>query len=125
MRSTGFNSPMFIRTVKLKDFPWNGWLALGHRRAPERRLEPDRGFTDDFGRLMWSAVGDPALIPSPYESAWMLNRVSDVQVERDDNEARIVHSVIQDLCLAAYECFCTHFAALAPGLARTGAKADE
>ena len=29
----GFNSPMFIRTVKLKDFPWNGWLALGVRRA--------------------------------------------------------------------------------------------
>src|SRR5207302_4486552 len=25
----GFNSPMFIRTVKLKDFPWNGWLSLG------------------------------------------------------------------------------------------------
>ncbi len=23
----GFNSAIFIRTVKLKDFPWNGWLA--------------------------------------------------------------------------------------------------
>ena len=23
------SSPMFIRTVKLKDFPWNGWLVLG------------------------------------------------------------------------------------------------
>ena len=33
----GFNSPMFLRTVKLKDFPWNGWLQLGlpaARRAP-------------------------------------------------------------------------------------------
>src|SRR5215471_11157175 len=25
----GFSSPMFLRTVKLKDFPWNGWLQLG------------------------------------------------------------------------------------------------
>jgi hypothetical protein len=24
-------------------------------------------------------VGDPALIPSPNESAWMLNRISDVK----------------------------------------------
>jgi hypothetical protein len=76
---TGFNSPMFIRTVKLKDFPWNGWLALGIDAAPAAAWNPIAGFTDDFGRLMWSAVGDPALIPSPYESAWILNRISDVQ----------------------------------------------
>src|SRR5690606_15361929 len=24
----GLNAPMFLRTVKLKDFPWNGWLKL-------------------------------------------------------------------------------------------------
>ncbi|MEX0591449.1 MAG: hypothetical protein WD207_10200 [Xanthobacteraceae bacterium] len=76
---TGFNSPMFIRTVKLKDFPWNGWLALGIDAAPTAAWNPVAGFTDNFGRLMWSAVGDPALIPSPNESAWMLNRISDVQ----------------------------------------------
>ena len=29
----GLNSPMFMRTVKLKDFPWNGWLKLGLMRA--------------------------------------------------------------------------------------------
>jgi len=75
----GFNSPMFIRTVKLKDFPWNGWLALGIDAAPAAAWNPVAGFTDNFGRLMWSAVGDPALIPSPYDSAWMLNRISDVQ----------------------------------------------
>lgn len=75
----GFNSPMFIRTVKLRDFPWNGWLALGIDTAPGAAWNPVAGFSDDFGRLMWSAVGDPALIPSPYESAWMLNRISDVQ----------------------------------------------
>jgi hypothetical protein len=76
---TGFNSPMFIRTVKLKDFPWNGWLALGIDAAPTAAWNPIAGFTDNFGRLMWSTVGDPALIPSPNEPAWMLNRVSDVQ----------------------------------------------
>jgi hypothetical protein len=75
----GFNSPMFMRTVKLKDFPWNGWLTLGIDAAPEAAWNPIAGFTDEFGRLLWSAVGDPALIPSPNESAWMLNRITDVQ----------------------------------------------
>jgi hypothetical protein len=79
---TGFNSPMFIRTVKLKDFPWNGWLVLGIDAAPTAAWNPIAGFTDNFGRLMWSAVGDPALIPSPNEPAWMLNRMSDVQSSR-------------------------------------------
>ena len=79
---TGFNSPMFIRTVKLKDFPWNGWLVLGIDAAPKAAWNPIAGFTDNFGRLMWSAVGDPALIPSPNEPAWMLNRISDVQSRR-------------------------------------------
>ncbi|MDQ2954677.1 MAG: hypothetical protein M3R18_07050 [Pseudomonadota bacterium] len=75
----GFNSPIFIRTVKLKDFPWNGWLALGIGERPSAAWNPIAGFSDDFGRLMWSAVGDPAMLPSPYDSEWMLNRVSDVQ----------------------------------------------
>ena len=75
----GLNSPMFIRTVKLKDFPWNGSLALGIGEPPAAAWNPVAGFSDEFGRLIWSAVGDPALIPSPYESAWMLNRISDVQ----------------------------------------------
>ena len=77
--ATGFNSPMFIRTVKLKDFPWNGWLVLGIDDTPKAAWNPIAGFTDNFGRLMWSAVGDSALIPSPNEPAWMLNRISDVQ----------------------------------------------
>jgi hypothetical protein len=76
---TGFNSPMFMRTVKLRDFPWNGWLALGVASSPQAAWNPIAGFTDDFGRLMWSAMGDPASIPSPYEAAWILNRISDVQ----------------------------------------------
>ena len=75
----GLNSPMFVRTVKLKDFPWNGWLALGIEQAPAAAWNPIAGFDDPFGRLLWSAVGDPALLPSPYDSGWMLNRISDVQ----------------------------------------------
>jgi hypothetical protein len=76
---TGLHSPMFLRTVKLKDFPWNGWLALGIAGRPEAAWNPIAGFTDPHGRLMWSALGDPAAIPSPYDSAWMLNRISDVE----------------------------------------------
>jgi hypothetical protein len=75
----GFNSPMFLRTVKLKDFPWNGWLKLGTAAPPQAAWNPAGGFTDDFGRLMWFAVGDPAAIPSPFDHAWVLNRISEVE----------------------------------------------
>jgi hypothetical protein len=79
----GLNSPMFIRTVKLKNFPWNGWLALGIATRPESAWNPIAGFLDGFGQLLWSAVGDPALLPAPYDSGWMLNRVSDVRSSAD------------------------------------------
>ena len=75
----GLNSPMFIRTVKLKDFPWNGWLTLGIDSNADAAWNPIAGFSDPFGRLLWSAVGDPALVPQPYDAGWMLNRISDVQ----------------------------------------------
>jgi hypothetical protein len=75
----GLSSPMFIRTVKLKDFPWNGWLALGVDARPEAAWNPIAGFTDQFGRLTWFALGDPAAIPSPYDQAWVLNRISGVE----------------------------------------------
>src|SRR5262245_6564584 len=65
---TGLHSPKFIRTVKLKDFPWNGWLALGIDDKPAAAWNPIGGMTDPFGRLMGFAVGDPALLPSPYEA---------------------------------------------------------
>jgi len=75
----GLNSPMFIRTVKLKDFPWNGWLVLGIATEPAAAWNPIGGFTDGFGRLMWSAVSDPGVLPSPGDAGWLLNRISDVQ----------------------------------------------
>ncbi len=79
----GFNSPNFLRTVKLKDFPWNGWLALALDARPAAAWNPIAGFSDPFGRLVWSAVGDTALVPAPYDSQWMFNRVSDVQAVRE------------------------------------------
>jgi hypothetical protein len=75
----GLNSAMFVRTVKLKDFPWNGWLMLGLDAQPDAAWNPIAGFTDEFGRLLWSAIGDPALLPAPYDSGWVLNRIADVQ----------------------------------------------
>jgi hypothetical protein len=75
---TGFASPIFLRTVKLKDFPWNGWLRLGIDAPAHAAWNPVAGFDDAFGRLMWFAIGDPALLPSPYDAGWTLNRFSDV-----------------------------------------------
>src|SRR5215469_13062993 len=75
----GLNSPMFLRTVKLKDFPWNGWLSLGTDAQPDAAWNPIAGFTDQFGRLLWSAIGDPALMSAPYDSGWVLNRIADVR----------------------------------------------
>lgn len=75
----GLSSPMFLRTVKLKDFPWNGWLQLGIGAEPDSAWNPIGGFSDPFGRLAWYALSDPAAIPSPYDAAWTFNRISDVE----------------------------------------------
>jgi hypothetical protein len=75
----GLHSPMFIRTAKLKDFPWNGELRLGIETKPAAAWNPIAGFTDPYGRLMWFALGDPAVLPQPYDGGWMLNRVADVR----------------------------------------------
>ncbi len=72
---TGLNSPVFIRTVKLKDYPWNGVLRLGMNKEPEAAWNPVGGFTDAAGRLIWSTVGDPALMPVPYNASWIPNRL--------------------------------------------------
>ena len=73
---TGMNSGVFVRTVKLKDFPWNGWLRVGMAGRPTAAWNPIAGFGDPVGRLIWSAVGDPAQLPAPYGSGWVDNRVS-------------------------------------------------
>jgi len=76
---TGLNAAIFLRTVKLKDFPWNGWLRIGIDGRPTSAWNPITGFSDKFGRLMWSAIADPALLASPYDQAWMANRISEIQ----------------------------------------------
>lgn len=71
----GLLSGIFPRTVKLKDFPWNGWLRVGIASGTQGAWNPIGGFNDPFGRLLWLAVGDPALLPSPYGGGWIANRV--------------------------------------------------
>ncbi|HEY7202796.1 MAG TPA: hypothetical protein VIA61_00785 [Methylomirabilota bacterium] len=62
----GFDSEIFVRTVKLKDFPWNGWLRVGIASRAAAAWNPVAGFSDPAGRLIWAAMGDPALLPAPY-----------------------------------------------------------
>ncbi|HKE42068.1 MAG TPA: hypothetical protein VKG21_19730 [Casimicrobiaceae bacterium] len=73
---TGLLSAIFPRTVKLKDFPWNGWLRLGIAAKPTAAWNPVGGFDDAFGRLLWLTVADPALLPEPYGGSWIANRAS-------------------------------------------------
>ncbi len=71
----GLNAPVFLRTVKLKEYPWNGKLHLAVRDRPVAAWNPVAGFTDAMGRLIWSAVGDPAMIQFPSNASWMPNRI--------------------------------------------------
>src|SRR5262245_56174836 len=75
---SGLNSPIFLRTVKLKEYPWNGNLHLGVRERSAGAWNPVAGFTDPMGRLIWSAIGDPAMIQFPFNASWMHNRVQSV-----------------------------------------------
>ena len=70
----GIASPIFIRTAKLKDFPWNGWLRVGVLGRPRAAWNPIGGFTDAAGRLVWSAVGDDALLLDPDSARFIPNR---------------------------------------------------
>ena len=72
---SGLNSPVFVRTAKLKEYPWNGTLQLGVRDRSDAAWNPVAGFTDQMGRLVWAAVGDPAMIHFPFNASWMPNRV--------------------------------------------------
>lgn len=72
---SGFNSPAFIRTVKLKDFPWNGWVRIGIAEAPTAAWNPVAGFGDAPGRLVWATVGDDAYLPVPFNSRTVDNRI--------------------------------------------------
>ncbi|MEX1073582.1 MAG: hypothetical protein WEC13_00425 [Burkholderiales bacterium] len=73
----GMASAIFPRTVKLRDFPWNGWLNVAAPAPPASAWNPlSGGFGDAFGRLVWSALADPAFLPAPHGGGWIENRVS-------------------------------------------------
>jgi hypothetical protein len=76
----GFNSEIFVRTAKLKDFPWNGWLKVGVAGRAAAAWNPVAGFTDAPGRLLWAAVGDPGLLAAPYASGFVPHRAVPAQV---------------------------------------------
>ena len=71
----GLNSPIFVRTAKLKEYPWNGTLRLGVPARADAAWNPVAGFTDATGRLVWAALGDAAMIPFPDNASWLQNRV--------------------------------------------------
>ncbi len=70
----GLASPIFVRTVKLKDFPWNGWLTVAVPGRPRAAWNPVAGFGDAAGRLVWAAVGDPGLLLDPDSGGFVPNR---------------------------------------------------
>ena len=76
----GLGSGVFFRTVKLKDFPWNGWLRVAAATRPAAAWNPIAGFTDEAGALVWSVLGDAAVLPEPYGVGWLPNRVRAVEV---------------------------------------------
>src|SRR5262249_56437466 len=55
----GIGSAIFTRTVKLKDFPWNGWLTVGVSERATAAWNPVAGFTDPTSRLLWLTLGCP------------------------------------------------------------------
>ena len=86
---SGLNSAVFLRTVKLKDFLWNGSLRIGIDPRSSAAWNPIAGFTDAAGRLVWSTVGDNAFLPIPFNSRWVQNRAE----VRTTDESGIKRSV--------------------------------
>jgi hypothetical protein len=76
----GLAAPIFVRTVKLKDFPWNGWLHVGVPGRPRAAWNPIAGFGDVPGQVVWAAVGDPALLLDPDNARFIANRARPVSV---------------------------------------------
>ena len=76
----GLASGVFLRTVKLKDFPWNGWLRVAAPARPTAAWNPIGGFSDETGALIWSVLGDAAVLPEPYGVGWLPNRVRAVEI---------------------------------------------
>jgi hypothetical protein len=90
----GLASAIFPRTVKLRDFPWNGWLNVAAPAAPSSAWNPlVGGFGDAFGRLVWSALSDPAFLPAPHGGGWIENRVS-ASVDKGEKPFAVPHDAL-------------------------------
>ena len=86
---SGLASPVFLRTAKLKDYPWNGKLQLAVGGRSDAAWNPVGGFTDVAGQLIWSAVGDPAMIAFPFNASWMPNRLQSEVTRVEDQSGGI------------------------------------
>jgi len=83
---TGPFSDVFYRTVKLKLFPWNGWLLVGLDEDRETAYNPVLGFNDKWGRNLWMMLSDPAVLLQPYNNSIEPNRVVWVSVETSKDD---------------------------------------
>ena len=91
---SGIAAPIFVRTVKLKDFPWNGWLHVGTAPPARAAWNPVAGFTDAGGRMVWAAVGDPALLLDPDNGRWIGNRVRPISVSEPGTTVEVPDDAI-------------------------------
>lgn len=71
----GLNNPVFLRTVKLKDYPWNGPLFVALDGQAQAAWNPVAGFGDPTGRLAWSLIADDAFMSLPDSEGWQPNRI--------------------------------------------------
>lgn len=78
---TGPLTDVFYRTVKLRLFPWNGWLLVGLNTDKQTYYNPILGFDDAWGKHLWMAMSDSAVVFQPYNTSVEPNRVVWVSVE--------------------------------------------
>jgi hypothetical protein len=72
----GFLEPSaFFRTVKIKLFPWNGWLLVGSPSVDKCRFNPFLVPGDATCYGLWSVLSDPAFVLNPYNLTFEPNRV--------------------------------------------------
>ena len=86
---TGPFSDVFYRTVKLRLFPWNGWLLVGLDVERSSAYNPVLGFTDKWGRNLWMMLSDSASVFQPYNGSWEVNRVVWMEVESPDDGVKV------------------------------------
>jgi len=65
----------FFRTVKIKLFPWNGWLLVGSPTVDKCKFNPFLVPSDQTCYGLWSVLSDPAFVLNPYNLTFEPNRV--------------------------------------------------